>query len=84
MDNPYRIANAPHVRTWFDVNDFLPGIKDYMPVRCINKDECSDFYFMALYRDGEWEFFDDKYNDRMQVTHWCNPIKLNDIGRYKK
>jgi hypothetical protein len=71
------------IRIWHDVDKLLPGMKDYLPVRCINKDECSDFYFMAFY-DGEWNFFDEEYNDKMQVTHWCEPIDIleSDDGRY--
>jgi hypothetical protein len=72
------------VRVWYDVDNFLPGSDDFVPVRCINSDAGSEFYFMAIFRKGEWEFFADECNDEMQVTHWCKAIKLNDDGRYNK
>lgn len=77
-------------RTWYNVKKFLPGkdlMNNGMPVRCINRDECTDFYFMAYYRkDGRWDFFDDddlELQKQMQVTHWCAPIELDDYGVYE-
>ncbi len=61
---------------WYDASEVLPAHIDWVIVRCINSDEDTDFYFMALYcKDGSWDFFssDDKdYENTMQVTHWMN------------
>lgn len=70
---------------WYDVKEFLPGedFNEGMPVRCINRDECTDFYFMAYYRheEGIWNFLDEEYdkigNEGMQVTHWCYPFDVD-------
>ena len=73
------------IRKWYSVKEFFPPDNEFRPVRCINRDECSDFYFMAYYEQstGEWNFFDERYDNKMQVTHWCNPIKLKKEHRFK-
>lgn len=87
-DNEYNDINLEIPRIWYDVRKCIPGElfqNRGLPVRCINVDECSDFYFMAWFRkDGTWDFFDEEYNNNMQVTHWCAPIELDDEGRYEK
>lgn len=60
---------------WYCVKDVFPAHFDWVIVRCINSDEDNDFYFMARYYKGIWEFFNDddkKYENKMQVTHWMN------------
>jgi len=66
------------IARWFSVHDFLPKDSDFKITRCINGDEEHDFYFMAYYWEEEkkWEFFDEEYEDSMQVTHWLNTPKI--------
>lgn len=90
-DNEYNGINLEIPRIWYDVRKCIPGDlfqNRGLPVRCINVDECVDFYFMAYFRsNGTWDFFDDDDLDlqqNMQVTHWCKPIEIDDEGRYEK
>lgn len=71
--------NELHLAKWNNVNDHLPNDSDYKIVRCINSDEEYDFYFMAYYYEEEkkWEFFDEQYEGRMQVTHWLRTPRIN-------
>lgn len=73
---------------WHDARIILPSDKEWKIVRCINKDECSDFYFMAMYfpKSGEWNFFDDdkEYERTMQVTHWHDALELEEELTFTK
>lgn len=67
---------------WIDVNIFLPGNSDWVIVRCVNNDYVN-FFFMACFDLGCWEYFDDKdnnYENSMKVTHWMYPPDINDQG----
>ena len=74
------------IALWNDVREQLPPDSNWKIVRCINKDEELDFYFMAYYWVEEklWEFFDYEYNTEMMVTHWQPRPEIKfDIG-YKQ
>lgn len=64
---------------WYNANEVLPAHIDWVIVRCINKDE-EDFYFMAIFGSKGWSFFDEysdeKYKDKMNITHWMLPPNI--------
>ncbi len=69
---------------WVSVYEYLPGkFSGYVITRCLNSDDC-DFYYMAIYTDGEWEFWDEQYwpkgrrTEGFRVTHWCIPDEVLD------
>lgn len=66
------------IALWNNVIDRLPNDDDWVIVRCINVDAENDFYFMAHYfsDDKSWNFFDEGYDTKMQVTHWQKSPKI--------
>ena len=61
---------------WYSTEKFMPGIGvGYVIALVLNCDEC-EFIYMALYLDGEWEFWDEEYwpeerrKEGLKITHW--------------
>lgn len=72
------LKKIPPMNVWYNVQDCMPPDRKFVIVRCIDRSNECDFYFMALYAHNtkRWLFFDECYDNKMQVTHWQKTIDL--------
>ena len=61
---------------WISVEKYLPGNKlTWVIVKCFDPHGDEEFYFMAMYSLGSWEFFDENEERErtLKITHCLDP-----------